>query len=312
MPRRPSTSSWGFVLVTLGGVLWGTGGLAGTAVADHSAMSWTAISALRLVGGGVLMLVLTALTGELGRLPRTAESARHIVLTAVLSAVYQVAYFESVSLVGVAVSTVISLGAAPVAVALWAAVRSRRLPGWGLLAALVAAIVGLVLVSDAPHAASGTGTEVLGVLLALVAGVSFGATTVVNRRLVRGLTPAVLIATSFTLAGLLAAVWGAFTGFRFVTVTPVAWGWLALLDVVPTVLAYLAFYGGLHRGVPSTTAAILSLIEPVTATVLAVLVLHERLTAPMVIGILLLLAAVVLVRPSRAGEGAIAPPVPPD
>ncbi len=303
---RPATSShsWGFLLVLLGGVLWGTGGLAGTFAAQHSALSWPAISALRLVGGGVIMLAVTAVSGELWRIPRTAESARHIALTAVLSAIYQGAYFQSVALVGVAVSTVISLGAAPVTVALAGAIRSRRMPPWGVMAALAAALVGLVLVTDAPGQASDAGTAALGVLLALVAGVSFAATTVVNRREVPGLTPAALIATSFTIAGLLVAIWGAVAGFELSSADAAAWWWIAFLAVVPTVLAYLAFFGGLQRGVPSTTAAILSLVEPLTATVLAVAVLHEPLTVAASVGIALLLLAVVLVRPS---PGAPAP-----
>ncbi|WP_162940110.1 DMT family transporter [Gryllotalpicola protaetiae] len=289
----PARSS-GFWLVALAGALWGTGGLAATFAADHSALSWPALSAIRLVGGGVLMLVVIAATGELRGIPRTREAVRHVALTAVLSAIYQGAYFQSIALVGVAVSTVISLGAAPVAVALATAIRSRRMPGWAVIAALIAAVVGLVLVSGAPAAASDPGKTVLGVLLALIAGLSFAATTVVNRRTVPGLTPGALIATSFTLAGLLIAIWGAFAGFDLASTDPVGWAWIAFLAVVPTALAYLAFFGGLHRGVPSTTAAILSLIEPVTATLLAVTILHEPLTPAASLGIALLLLAVVL------------------
>ncbi|GAA4168231.1 DMT family transporter [Gryllotalpicola koreensis] len=289
--------SWGFTLVAVAGVLWGTGGLAATFAAQHSALSWPALSAIRLVGGGALMLAVIAATGELRRLPRTPEALRHIGLTAVLSAVYQGAYFQAVALVGVAVATVVSLGAAPVAVALASAIRSRRMPRWPVLVALVAAVVGLIMVSDAPGQASDARNAVLGTLLALVAGLSFAATTVVNRRAIPGLSSAALIATSFTLAGLLVAIWGAFAGFDLASTDAAGWGWIAFLAIVPTVLAYLAFFGGLQRGVPSTTAAILSLIEPVTATLLAVTILREPLTLAASVGVVLLLFAVVLVRP---------------
>lgn len=292
-PAAP-VRSWGFALVAIGGVLWGTGGLAATFASEHTALSWPALSAVRLVGGGVLMLVVIAATGELRRIPRTPEAVRHIVLTAVLSAIYQGAYFQSIALVGVAVSTVISLGAAPVAVALATAIRSRRMPGWAVLAALIAAVAGLILVSGSPAQASDAGRTVLGVLLALTAGLSFAGTTVVNRRAVPGLAAAALIATSFTLAGLLVAIWGLFAGFDLASTDAAGWGWIAFLAVVPTALAYLAFFGGLHRGVPSTTAAILSLIEPVTATLLAVAILHEPLTPAESLGLALLLLAVVL------------------
>lgn len=299
---------WGFGLVIAAAVLWGTSGLAGTFAAQHSQLSWAAIASLRVLGGGVLMLVVTATTGELRGIPRTAEAYRHIAFTAVLAAVYQGAYFEAIALVGVAVSTVISLGAAPVAVALAAAVRHRRMPRAGVLAALIAAVVGLVLVSDDSGGASGGRSAAVGVAFALLAGLSFAGTTIVNRRAVPGLSSSALIATSFTAAGLLLAVWGTFQGFDLASVGATAWWWLAFLAVVPTVLSYLAFFGGLRRGVPPTTAAILSLIEPVTATVLAVAVLHEKLTVAESAGIVLLLLAVLLVHPRRAGEGALAQP----
>ena len=306
MNAPAASRPWGFVLVAVAGVLWGTGGLAATFAAQHSTLSWPALSALRLVAGGLLMVALTAATGELRRIPRTPASLRHIGLTALLSAVYQGAYFQALALVGVAVATVIALGSAPVAVAIASAIRGRRMPSAAVIVALVAAVVGLILVTDAPAVASDPAKTALGVLLALVAGLSFAGTTVVNRRAVPGLTPAALIATSFTVAGLLVAIWGAFAGFDLTGTDAAGWAWIAFLAAVPTVLAYLAFFGGLLRGVPSTTAAILSLIEPVTATVLAVTVLREPLTLAASIGIILLLLAVVLVRPQRAGDGAIA------
>jgi DME family drug/metabolite transporter len=306
MNAPAASRPWGFVLVAVAGVLWGTGGLAATFAAQHSTLSWPALSALRLVAGGLLMVAPTAATGELRRIPRTPASLRHIGLTALLSAVYQGAYFQALALVGVAVATVIALGSAPVAVAIASAIRGRRMPSAAVIVALVAAVVGLILVTDAPAVASDPAKTALGVLLALVAGLSFAGTTVVNRRAGPRLTPPALIATSFTVAGLLVAIWGAFAGFDLMGTDAAGWAWIAFLAAVPTVLAYLAFFGGLLRGVPSTTAAILSLIEPVTATVLAVTVLREPLTLAASIGIILLLLAVVLVRPQRAGDGAIA------
>jgi len=298
----------GFALVVAAGVLWGINGPAATLAVAHSDLSWAAVSALKLLFGGGIMLVLTVFTGELRAIPRTAEAWRHILMTALLAAVYQAAYFKSVALVGVAVATVVTLGAAPVAVALGGAIRHRRMPRPGVLLALSASVLGLVLVSDHPGAASGAGATVGGVALALVAGLAFAGTTVVNRRAVPGLTSSALIATGFTLAGVPLAIWAAFAGFDLPSADAAAWVWIAVLALVPTVIAYLAFFGGLQRGVPSTTAAILSLIEPLTATLLAVVMLHEGLTPLASAGIALLLLAVVLVHPRRAGEGAIVQP----
>ena len=52
---------------------------------------------------------------------------------------------------------------------------------------------------------------------------------------------------------------------------------LAVLGTVPTALAYVLFFHGLHI-VRATTASAVALIEPVTAAVVAVVALGERLT----------------------------------
>ncbi|GAA4441825.1 hypothetical protein GCM10023148_49020 [Actinokineospora soli] len=67
----------------------------------------------------------------------------------------------------------------------------------------------------------------------------------------------------------------------------------AYLGIVPTALAYGAYFAGL-RGAPAVTAALCSMLEPLTATVLAVVLLDDRMTAAGVVGAALLFAALVL------------------
>ncbi len=68
---------------------------------------------------------------------------------------------------------------------------------------------------------------------------------------------------------------------------------VAYLGVVTTALAYLLFYAGM-RTTAGSVAAVLTLLEPLVASVLAVVVLGERLRFSAVAGGGLLLAAVVL------------------
>lgn len=293
------------MLVAVGAALWGTSGIAGAIVARNSSMSWPAISSVRLLLGGLLMLVLTAITGELRRVQRTAASARRILATGALTAVYATAYFQSLPMVGVAVATVVCLGAAPVAVAVYTAIRERGMPPRVTVLALVAALAGLGLVSNPSTPTGDNRRFALGLALALLAGLAFAATTVINQYTVPGLTSRTLIATSLTLAGLLSAPLGVLAGVHVDTLTAPAWAAIAFLAIFQTMLAYLAFYGGLQAGLAPTTAVIVLLIEPLTATVLAVLILHEQLTITVLIGMALLMLAVVLVRPT--GQDRIPP-----
>jgi DME family drug/metabolite transporter len=77
--------------------------------------------------------------------------------------------------------------------------------------------------------------------------------------------------------------------------TPGGWavGGIVYIGVACTALAYGLFNAGL-RTVPSGEASILTLWEPLTATVLALLLLGETLTPLAVLGSVLLLGSVAL------------------
>lgn len=75
--------------------------------------------------------------------------------------------------------------------------------------------------------------------------------------------------------------------------TPRQWGLALLLAVVPTVLSLLLMVIAVHD-VGSTPTAIMGALEPVTAVVISVTLFGELVTARLVIGIVLILAAVLL------------------
>jgi len=294
----PPTGRRDFVLVALAAVLWGTGGLAGAALAESADLTPLTVAAYRLFCGGGLLLLTLAVTGALRGLARSRAALLRILVTALLAALYQASYFAAVQRAGVAVATLIALGAAPLLVAVGTAVSSRLLPSAQTVVALALALVGLVLLVGRPSAA-GPGAAA-GALLALLAAAAFATMTGLNRRGVPGLAPMPLAATAFTLGGILllpvAAVVGPGLGLP---VDADGWLLLAFLAVVPTAAAYAAYFTGLRR-VPATTAALLALLEPLTATIGAVLLRGERLGVAGLVGALLLGGAVVVLRPRPA------------
>lgn len=294
------SSRRGFALVALGAVLWGTGGLAGAALAESAGLAPLVVASYRLLGGGAVLLVALAVTGGLRGLTRSRPALARIVVTALLLAVYQGAYFAAVVRAGVAVATLIALGAAPLLVAVATAVSSRRLPAGRTLAALGLALVGLVLLVGTPE---GTGPDAtVGAALAFVAAAAFATMTGLNRRPVPGLSPLPMTATAFTLGGILLLPVAAAVG-PALGLPDDAEGWilLAYFAIVPTAAAWGAYFTGLH-GVPATTATLLALLEPLTATIGAVLLRGERLGVAGVVGAVLLGAAVVVLRPRPAGS----------
>jgi DME family drug/metabolite transporter len=129
--------------------------------------------------------------------------------------------------------------------------------------------------------------------MALLAATGFSAVTLVGSRPVAGLDDLTVTGFGFLLGGLallpLAAAEGGL-GFR---PAPAAIGLLIALGTGPTAVAYTLYFRGL-RAAAASTAAMLTLLEPLTGTVLATVILGERLSATGIAGAVILAAAVLL------------------
>ncbi|MDR7253304.1 DME family drug/metabolite transporter [Nocardioides sp. BE266] len=291
----------GLVEVAAASVLWGTGGLAVQLIREHDDLSPVTISAWRMALAAAVLLV-ALLVARRGRelVDLALSQPRQLLAVGAGTAAYQGLYFVSVTQVGVAVSTVVSLGLAPVLLTVAESVRHRRAPASSRLAVLVAALTGLVLVSVAGHESSTGPAPVMGVVLAIASGTTYALTTVAGGSISRTSSPLVLT-SGMTLVGaavLLPCL--AFVDGARGTTDVAALAWLLYLGVLTMALAYVLLYSGLRVVAPST-AVTASLIEPVTAAVVAAVVLHEALGPAAVVGILLVLGAVAgLGRPSAA------------
>jgi DME family drug/metabolite transporter len=168
-------------------------------------------------------------------------------------------------------------------------------PGAQWLMATVVSIVGgtLLVIPGAAEA----DFSIVGLLAALMAGFGYALYAVVTKRLiVRGLHATVASAWQFSI--------GALVLLPFLAGEPMAWLHtpkglvMALwLGVAATGVAYLLYGYGL-RSLDTATATTLTLAEPVTAALFALLVLDEHLTAIEWVG-----AGVVLLGLALAGGG---------
>jgi DME family drug/metabolite transporter len=286
----------GLLQVSLAGILWGTGGLGVQIIREHEPMSVLTISAWRM---GLAALVLIAAVAVMRQARDVTRLLRDrpgpAVLAGVATGAYQALYFGSVVTVGVTVATVVSLGLAPVLVTSVECVRERRLPSGRATGVLLLALTGLVLVStSAGHGATGP-RPLLGVVLAVLSGTTYAVTTMLAERIAATTTPLALttVATGAGAVALLPlGLWGARGDAPLVTSDPVAVLTLLYLGVFTMALAYGLLYAGL-RTTSGSAAVVASLLEPVTAAIVAAIILDERLGVLGVVGTLFILAAVV-------------------
>jgi drug/metabolite transporter, DME family len=295
----PSVAASGFPLVVLAALCWGTAGVSGRVVADRTDLGPLDIAWHRMAIGAAVLLAVHLL-GRRRRgpsLPVSRPVAVRLALVAAGLAAYQLAYFAAVATAGVSIATLVALGLAPLLIAVGAAVLGHGRPDGATLVALAAALAGLGLLVGLTAGAS-TGTAVLmGALLAVGSALGYAVVTLAS-----GPVPAGVPVTIVGFAGgaLLLTPVALAVGLR-TTGDPVALAVLVYLGAVPSALAYGLFFRGL-RTVPGAVAAIVTLLEPVTATVLATAFLGERLPLGAMAGGALVLAAVTGLYLRRMGD----------
>jgi len=307
-PALPVGRSLLYLVVA--GVAWGTAGAAGSLVFRNSDMGPLALSFWRCAGGLLLLLAVPALRLlRPGRArPASASSGAPAAASVVESrrtrliriggtglglAVFQTAYFAAVESTGLAVGTVVTLGAGPVLIAVGARVTMGERLGLGGLAAVVGALAGLAVL-----VLGGGGAEVrlAGVGYAVLSAAGFAALTLLTRWLGRSGAGAAgsLASTAWTfgVSALVVLPLAAVEGLLPHTEDVVRLLLLLLyVAAIPTALAYALYFAG-AAVVRAATVSVIMLLEPVSAALLAVTLLDEELTATTVLGTVLLLAAV--------------------
>ncbi|MFG3498923.1 DMT family transporter [Streptomyces sp. NPDC047928] len=290
------------------GVAWGTAGAAASLVFRISDLGPLGLSFWRCVGGLALLLGVLALRRR-GDVPRPAEPRRRrlvrILGTGIGLTVFQSAYFAAVEVTGLAVGTVVTLGAGPVLIALGARLTMGERLGRGGLAAVAGALTGLVVLVLGGE--SGT-VRPAGIALAVLSAAAYAAITLLTRWLGRDGGGGDALTTStwaFAIGALGLLPLAAVEGLVPHTADPVQVGWLLVyVAAVPTALAYALYFAG-AAVVRAATVSVIMLLEPVSAAVIAVAVLDERLTAATVVGTLLLLTAVAGLAVAEARAAAV-------
>lgn len=300
-PHRvaPAHTWRGLLLVSAAGVVWGTIGPAVQLAHDASGLSPWTISAYRSTVAVLTLLVASLVTGRLATCRALARRhGRRVTVTGLATATFMLLFFVAVVAAGVSVATVLALGLAPVLLLVVDSVRSRRAPAGAQVVTVVAALAGLALVSVAGAGGGGGGQAphtVLGILAALGSGTAYAVSTHVGAPLSREHDALAITTVTMTVAagvlvpgGLLAAY---LLGEPMSTTDVGSWSLLAYLGVVTMAFAYVLLYAGL-RSTTSGSAVVATLLEPVTAVLVAVLLLGERPTVAVVVGTLLILGAI--------------------
>lgn len=261
-----------------------------------------AVGAARIVVGGGILGIIALLRTRPRPSARTAKGPTAVLIAVGAAGVlaYQPLFFLGTRENGVAIGTVVALGSAPIATGIVDAVRSRRLPSGRWMLATAVALAGVVLVSGVTGGAVALAPG--GLLASAGAGMSYALYTVCGKALIeRGWDSTRVMGTVFGTAAVASVPVLLAAGTSWL-LTPNGLALALWLGVVTTAVAYLLFGWGLAR-LTAVTVSTLTLAEPLGATILGLLVLHENLTAVSAIGLALIAVGLAVVSaPSRRRE----------
>jgi drug/metabolite transporter, DME family len=257
-------------------------------VAAESPMSPLLVGFLRVAIAAPRLCLAARWLGGLIHLPDRGSRARLLVAGLAMGA-FQACYFWGVAKTSVAVGSLITICTAPLLITVLAAVFLDEPIDGRTWAALLMGTTGAALLTAGPHGFSRFPPGFLtGVALALGAGLSYAVYAVAVKSVVRRAPPLTIAALTFSVAALsllpvLLLGWPAADAR--------GWALLVYLGVVPTAVAYILYVIGL-RTTRATVSGVLTLVEPLTATLLGVLFFGDRLGLGGAVGAALLLAAV--------------------
>jgi len=244
------------------------------------------VAAIRFIVGAIALFAVTALI----RKPHVTTVSPPLYIWIIAGfgqAVYGATFFAAVHETGVAVGTVVALGSAPILTGILSAVLFRSLPTrrWMLATAVAISGMSLIVLSG-----NDTNVSVTGIMYALGAGLGYALFALASKRIVEaGVSSDVAMSRVFGIAAVMLAPTLLFVDTDWIFTT----GGISLglwLGIVTVALAYWAYASGLAHLEPRETTMI-TLAEPVVATVLGALVLDERPATLAWLGIILVIAA---------------------
>lgn len=270
--------------------LWGTGALVVNQLLTRHGMVAESISFWRFVVGAVALL---AVFGRPSLFRRLAAHAPVLLLAGACMSLSVLAWFLAIARVGAAAATLVAVCLPPALVSLWQVLRGRERLDAALLLWLAVALGGTALVvarHDSGAAPLVADAWVEGLALTGAAALLYAVFMLHSGRLslALGAGPAT---TGLTLVA--AAVMGLSALY-----TPLTWprdlppeAWLLYLGLVTAALALLIFSWSARRLSP-TALTVATLVEPLTAVLLAAWLLGESLGAAQWLGAAMMLVGI--------------------
>jgi DME family drug/metabolite transporter len=213
-------------------------------------------------------------------------------------------YYLAIDRLNVAVAIVLQY-MAPALVVLWVAGVNRRLPSRHVVAGVVAAIAGVILVSELPRGKFGT-LDGFGISMGLASALLFATYTLLSEKVGATYGPLGTLRRAFPVAALFWIAYQSTQGWPGELFDPDNIVEVLLVGIGGTLAPFLLYLWGVQR-VRAERATIAATLEPALAALIAWIWLDQTLSVMQIAGGFLIIGAVVAVQRRRpsAPPGAI-------
>ena len=293
---KQNKSSFGPILIILAGIFWGSMGIFLRRLAEYG-FTPIQIVCIRVVLAALIFSVIQLVKDPKGFRISLRDIPLFLGLGLGSILFFTVCYFTAISMMTLSTAAIL-LYTSPIWIMLMSLLFFHEKLTVRKVLALALAFGGCVLVSGI----SGGGLTLTGFLVGLGAGVGYGLYSILGTVALRRYSPYTVTTWTFVIA----AIGSILMSHPADMVAKCAaapsqlglWGFGLLTALVTAVIPFLAYTLGL-RSVEASKAGILATVEPMVATLIGVLVFSEPLTLMSGLGVLLILAAVVILNVSK-------------
>lgn len=284
---NPNRSFEGYGEIIIASVLWSLAGILAKMIQGMTAQG---IIFYRVTFASLIFFIALLISGHL-EIIKPGNKKIYLMALGILQAATMLAFFVAILNASVSVA-VLLLYTAPVYVTVlspWLLKEGATKKG---TIALFLSIIGIVLIVDPGKIYFPVYS--LGILAGIISGITYAFQIMTSKYV------------SKTYSGYTQAFWACVISMLVLFPISIAPAgvvfsnivYLVLLAIFPTILAVSLYFSGLKK-VKASSASILALIEPVSAVILAVLILKEQVTALELTGGVLILTAAALVMGER-------------
>ncbi|MBQ5767204.1 MAG: EamA family transporter [Burkholderiaceae bacterium] len=288
----------GIALAASAAIFWGTAGVAQSFIVGNIPPLW--VAAFRLCIASLFFVSILYISHRAllrNSLELMSKHVRLILLTGFFIVTFNFGFFFGVKATGIAVGAATMIGSAPIWAGILDIFLNRRIPAplWWLGTSCATSGGVLMVVAQA----STWQIDPFGLTACLLSGLFYAAYTISSSKLVQRMSPLVVTSSTFSVATMMAIPMALIFSGLPSHITTIDCMVVGYLGIVVTGIAYLLFSFALTR-ISATTGVAMSLIEPVTAFFMAILVAGEPITWLAFLGLCLILVGLHFVLAAEA------------